>query len=310
VRSAPRHPRESLVASICARVLAETPTSIRPIVGNGVVNAVFAVETRSRSLVFRIQLDDPATGAFRKERWCMARASEAGVPGAEVVALGADGPHAYSIHTRLPGVVGTDYGGDLDRVWCELGRLTHRFHPVEVLGFGEHLGGPVGESPDTTLAAWVDAWVERALDNSLLVEAGVLSRPALDEARAIVSRIREWSGTPRLCHGNLSLSNVLVDGDDVFVIDWGTAAGHLAPHFDLAELRAWSTKPARAALDAFLSGYGLPVREYEALAESLAALQLWRVLTGAHWMLETGRATAATRAFAAEKVRRLLERTE
>lgn len=52
----------------------------------------------------------------------MERARAAGVPGAEVVAVGTHGAHAYAIHTRLPGVVGTKYTGDRGGVWHESGR--------------------------------------------------------------------------------------------------------------------------------------------------------------------------------------------
>jgi aminoglycoside phosphotransferase (APT) family kinase protein len=310
VRAAEQHSRESDVRAISQSVLGDTPVSIRPIVEDGVVNAVFSVETSRRELVFRIQFDSHEVGAFRKEQWCMDAARAAGVPGAEVVAVGTYGAHAYAIHTRLPGVVGTRYTGGHDGVWHELGRLARRFHSVEARGFGEHLGGPVGDAPDATLAAWVDGWVRRAFDSSLLVEGGVLSARELDQARRIVARIRDWTGRPQLCHGNLSLSNVLVDGDDVYVIDWGTAAGHLAPLFDLAELSAWSPENHTAGLHAFLSGYDLSSQAYGAMTEALETLQLWRVLTGAHWMLETDRARQEVLAFVADKARGLLERVQ
>jgi aminoglycoside phosphotransferase (APT) family kinase protein len=207
-------------------------------------------------------------------------------------------------------VVGTRYTGDVDRVWREIGRGARRFHQVEALGFGEHLGGPVGESPDTTLAGWVDGWDEPIFGTGRLVDHGLLSRRAFDRARAVLSQMRHWPGEPRLCHGNLSLSNVLVDGDDVFIIDWGTAAGHLTPQLDLAELHVWSAEPQPPGLKAFLIGYELSAREHAAMAESLDVLQLWRVLSSAQWLLETDRARPGTIEFLGQKARALVARQE
>ncbi len=303
--------RTAAVAGICAAALGEAPLSVRPIVGDGVVNAVFDVETSRAKLIFRIQFDDPFDGEFRKEAWCMERARGVGVPGPEVVAIGNHGPHAYAIHTKEAGVVGSRYTGDLEPVWRQIGQYAQRFHQVNALGFGPHLGGPVGgpvgDAPDTTLAGWVDWWEEFVFGSPFLVERGVLSARALDAARAIVPRTRAWSGEPRLCHGNLSLSNVLVDeAGRVVILDWGTAAGHLAPQFDLAELNAWSIDSQPQGLPAFLEGYGLSTGEYAAMGETLVVLQLWRLLSAGRWLLENDKAEPDTVEFLRNKLRSLL----
>ena len=299
--------RTTAVASICIDAIGEAPLSIRPIVG-GLVNAVFDVKTRQAQLIFRVQFDrHHLVGVFRKEEWCMERARAVGVPGPEAVAVGIHGLHAYAVHTKLPGVVGSRYAGDIDQVWRRIGRHACRFHQVKALGFGEHLGGPVGESPDTTLHGWVDWWDGFVFGTPLLVDRNVLSARAFDEARAILSQIGHWSGEPRLCHGNLALGNVIVDeSGEVFILDWGNAAGHLAPEFDVAELHAWSLDPEPPGLRAFLDGYGLSTSECEAKRDSLKVLQLWRSLSSARWMLENDRAQPGSIEFLRSKLRTLI----
>jgi Ser/Thr protein kinase RdoA (MazF antagonist) len=304
---------EGAVSAICQAALGEAPTSVLPILGDGRVNAVFEVRTADRPLILRVQPDGPEDGTFRKEQWCMERARTVGVPGAEVVALGTHEAYAYAIHTKLPGIVGSRSGADPDHMWREIGRLAARFHCVEALGFGEHLGGPVGdkpgplgERPDTTLPGWVDWWDDYTFGTGLLADRGVVTVSGFDAARALLASVRDGSGEPRMCHGNLSLSNVLVDGERVFVIDWGTAAGHLAPLFDLAELHAWTLDESPSAVGAFLAGYEISRGAYAQIREPLAVLQLWRVLSGASWMLKTGRDDPQSIAFARNKTRRLL----
>jgi aminoglycoside phosphotransferase (APT) family kinase protein len=301
-------PRTALVASICVAALGEAPLSIRPIADGGIVNTVFEVETQAAQLIFRIQFDRAdLEGAFLKERWCLERARAVGVPGPEVVAVGIHGSHAYAIHTRVHGVVGSRYTGDVAHVWREIGRYARRFHRVEARGFGEHLGGPLGEAPDTSLAGWVDGWDELLFSTPLLINRGLLSAAAFDAARARLAQIRCWSGVPRLCHGNLSLDNAIVDERGrVSIIDWGTAAGHLAPELDLAELHAWSIDPRPRSLTPFLEGYGLSTGECESMQETLEVLQLWRVLSGAWWMLANDRARLGVLDFLCAKLAALL----
>ena len=57
--------RTAAVAGICAAALGEAPRSIRGIVGDGVVNAVFDVETSRAKLILRIQSDDLFDAEFR-----------------------------------------------------------------------------------------------------------------------------------------------------------------------------------------------------------------------------------------------------
>jgi aminoglycoside phosphotransferase (APT) family kinase protein len=278
--------RTAQVAALCAYALGEAPASVQPIAGQGLVNAAFDVQTRRGRFVFRVQFDSDHDGEFRKEAWCMERAREAGVPGPEVVAIARHAGHTFAVHTWMPGVVGTLYRGDLSAVWCEMGRQARLFHQVRALGFGEHLGGAVGAAPDTSLAGWAYAWEEFIFNPPLLVDRRILTAPAFEAARKCVAGIGLWAGEPYLCHGDLALRNVLVDADgNVCLLDWGTATGHLAPQRDLAEVHAWSLDPDPPEVHDFSAGYGLAAREVAEQREALHALQLWRMLSSARWLL-------------------------
>lgn len=270
-----------LVAAMVRDGLTERVLEVREIVGAGIVNRVFDIECAGDRLVLRARFGSEQVGTFLKERWCAARAREAGIPTPEILSVGVLGTHAYSIQRWSPGTPGDRYRGDIRSLWETIGRWTKCIHSIEALGFGEELGGPV--SGDASLAGWVERQIAYALSDGELVKAAVLTA---SEARECEQRLREiaaWRCAPRLCHGDLGPRNVLVAEDgSITVLDWGTASGHAAPELDLAELLVWDVEPAH--VEAFLRGYGRSDAELVRLADRLRALQLWRMLTAARWL--------------------------
>ncbi|GLZ30670.1 aminoglycoside phosphotransferase [Lentzea sp. NBRC 105346] len=166
--------------------------------------------------------------------------------------------------------------------------------PGKALG---HLGRPSTASP----AAWTavgaavrllhDAplppWPGRSLDETAsqldaecewLIANDVLPTDLVTRNREIAeAALRPWR--PAFIHGDLQVSHVFVDGDEVTgVIDWTEAAQGDAL-FDLAAL----TLGAEEHLDDFLAGYGTDV--------DLDVLRAWwslRSLLGVRWLIEHG----------------------
>ena len=89
-----------------------------------------------------------------------------------------------------------------------------------------------------------------------------------------------------LCHADLSLRNALVDeGDTPWLIDWGSAAVHVVPHYDINEILHGS-RPAPDVLAALLDGYGLSRTEYEAMTPDLLALSALRQVDTLRWAID------------------------
>ena len=89
--------------------------------------------------------------------------------------------------------------------------------------------------------------------------------------------VRPW--TPTFIHGDLQLTHVFVDGDEVTgIIDWSEAAQG-DPLFDLATL----TLAHEEHLDDVLAGYGTDVDR-----DLIAAWWSWRCLVVVRWLAEHG----------------------
>ena len=81
------------------------------------------------------------------------------------------------------------YRGERGPIWNQIGRHARRFHAVPALGFGEHLGGPVGDAADTTLAGWVRSWDTHLFDRPSLVDGGLVNARACERARVALAEI-------------------------------------------------------------------------------------------------------------------------
>ncbi|MGI3786119.1 MAG: phosphotransferase family protein [Janthinobacterium lividum] len=161
--------------------------------------------------------------------------------------------------------------------------------------------GRLGEPSPASSAAWVatgatvrrlhDAplppWPGQSLDQlgsrldrecAWLVENGVLPADLVARNRRVAgAALRAW--TPVFVHGDLQLTHVFADGDEVTgVIDWSEAAQGDAL-YDLATL----TLGHEERLDEVVEGYGADVDR-----EVVRGWWSWRSLVAARWLIEHG----------------------
>ncbi len=82
---------------------------------------------------------------------------------------------------------------------------------------------------------------------------------------------------PRLCHGNLHPSNVIVQPSGAMcLIDWGTASGNYVPYSELVELFAWNT--GKDNIRCFCEGYGINGEDLHSMMYDIQTLVLLRLL--------------------------------
>jgi Ser/Thr protein kinase RdoA (MazF antagonist) len=144
-----------------------------------------------------------------------------------------------------------------------------------------------GAAIRTLHAAPLPPWPGRSLDEiaseldvecELLVRNGLLPADLVTRNRQVAeAALRPW--TPVFIHGDLQITHVFVDGDEVTgVIDWSEAARGDAL-YDLASL----TLGHEERLDDVVAGYGTDV--------DLDVIRAWwslRSLQAARWLIEHG----------------------
>lgn len=268
-----------------------TIADVAPVLGRGDVNQVYVVTTDdgARFVVRsnkRAELD-----RYHKEAWAIEHAGAAGVLVAPVLATGEVGQRAWMLQPFLRGTPGDELApGRREQAWRGIGEQMRLIHAVAVGGFGETL---------SDLAAGSEASWHKYLAYNLgeltasdpLLSLGVLDRGA----QAHLSSLFEYLATRPvrlgLCHGDVSLRNVIVRHRSVHVIDWGCAHGHFVPHYDLGVVLADSLGEHTAEFSALLDGYGIDRSCFERdIRSDVLALRALVAVDKVRWAFDRDRA--------------------
>ena len=260
-------PLTVLAAKLGAEALGDLDVVATQIVGAGTVNEVFRVEGSSGKVIVRLNAETHRVEEFSREREVMARARALGVKAPEVLKVGKLENVSYQVQSFVEGAHPKD--SDLRR-WEELGEVIRRVHEA---------------APD---AADAEVW-ERQVAYGLnqLGATDPLQELGLLDSHRSASLIEAWAPLPGLkvglCHGDVSMRNVIIDRDDgLILLDWGCAAFGVVPFVDVADI-VGTFDPVGAAVTAFLNGYGTSwdeIQETMALTATLKAVDLCR------WALE------------------------
>ena len=230
----------------------------------GQANEVYSVTTAAGSdLILRVGWrPDPR---FETEAAVIGVVRRGGIPAPEVVAVGRlqeeDGPTGYILEERLSGVMLRDLvlaGGELEPVLGELGELVAGIHQIGVQGYG-NLSPDLTASHSTCSQWFVDMFVERHLPGVIgALEGDAGAEHLVRRATELMTEQRSaLDACPaRLAHGDVSPTNVLVDGGRVTgIVDWESAKG--APQAnDLAWWTSGTVSLARPPdVELLLRGY-------------------------------------------------------
>lgn len=295
---------ELIVTEIALKELKKKPQNILQILDKGVRNKVFKVTAHSTEYIFRLNSEKRALAMYQKEKWCMDKAREVGVPTSECLYVGMSGEYAYMILSYIEGVNGDDSQLDKRDIFRKLGEYAQVFNSVQTAGFGRDTVDPdMGFTQ--TWEEFHDATMNKVVDNPVLVESGVFSREQIGKIKTRLSEMKDWNYRPHLCHGNLGSNNTVVNPDgEIFVIDWGNGAGHLAPHVDLADIIAWNS--TRIFLDDFLEGYGMSKDEFRKIEREVNDILILKLLDVMKWAISTDY-EVLNRKFVDQSVERILK---
>src|SRR3989344_578725 len=93
-------------------------------IGKGSNNKNFLAKSKDREIVIKLSLPHKEYKAYQdyiKEKWCIEKSKEIGVPGPNVLDVGKSQGRAYIIETFVPGVNGRKLKNKL-QIYRELGK--------------------------------------------------------------------------------------------------------------------------------------------------------------------------------------------
>lgn len=274
-----------IVSSVCDLPVAR----VTPLVGMGAVNLIYFVETPIGEIVVRLNKPEDSVakvrGDYEKEQWCIERASGAGVPGPEVLAVGEFAGRAFMLQKRVIGVNGKQSGREPVELLRVLGRYARLIHSIPTSGFGDSVEGFESGKAQEGWMRFVDYNLGELTDTDPLIALGVYIPEQQNAIREMFLWLRSLPLRIGLNHGDLARRNTIVDeAGQVTLLDWGCAEMHVVPHYDLYGLLHWYSLD-HGHLRAFLEGYGISEAEWGRLIPEVNAIVLLKAFDLTRWAI-------------------------
>ncbi len=285
--------------------------NISEIVGKGIVNRTFLVETFEGKFIFRAR-EANATAEYRKEKWCLEQAHKLGVPSPQVIYIGVCEDVSYMIETCVDGINGFE-GDKPEEAWFQIGSYAKKLHSIPVAGFGMELAdeqnGVFTDGFSPTLERQIEYNISQLTPDDVFRSLGIYDESHLNDIVKVFEYVG-WRGYRiGLNHGDLSLKNTMVDkNNNVSLIDYGCALAHVVPFYDFTyvlrdEFRANEANgTTEGMIRSFMAGYGISPGEFNDMKKDIFAVMLLNAFDKARWAFDRRRESIKEYATFANKV--------
>ncbi|MEM7654922.1 MAG: aminoglycoside phosphotransferase family protein [Bacteroidota bacterium] len=270
---------QHLLSHIFEQHLSESIESVSPIEGLGGVNHTFSVRGKTGEYVIRLNDAEEKAIEYKKEAICLTETGKLGILGPQVLAQGIHGKQVFLILEKLPGKNGTLATKEEQAyIWHQLGTYARIFQTI-----------PQIDDPEVQKDAFHQDWKARLAYNlkELNGEDELLRRQTLSpkehqQLQQLLHLLEGKDFPSGLVHGDVGPRNVLLDGEVVYLLDWGTAVINVVPHTELGLIRTYQrTSPLE--FQHFLEGMQIDVVAYQQLEREILLFNLLNHLDVYRW---------------------------
>ena len=256
-----------------------TPNISVNFVGGGSANKNFSIKSKEKEIIIKISLphkEHRALEDYKKEKWCIQKASKKGVSGPRVLGLGEFQGRAYMVQSFIPGINGKKLKNKL-KVFYNLGKYAKLIHSIKTSGFGEKLSDPKGIFSGSW-KKYLDYNIKSLSNGDKLIKLKVFDKHQAGKVKEIFQSMKRHRYTFGLNHGDLVAWNTLVEkSGKVRLLDWEYSEAHVVPHYDfinVLRLRYPRSKPKDEEINQFIKGYGMSQKEFNLLKPEIYKLTL------------------------------------
>lgn len=268
---------ENTIRCIVVSALGNNSFSFEEIKGGGVMNIVYKISFNDTTYILRMMQGEEYLAVYQKEQWCSDAAINAGIKTPKYITAGEMDGYAFSFQENVEGVQGIKVPHETQRIWFALGEYAEKYNQIQAPIFKI-------DYRDT---------VEKLLSSDLVTKLSLFSKARIGHIEKRLSSIYSRDFEPRLCHGNLHPSNVIVQPSGAMcLIDWGAASGNYVPCAELVELFTWNT--GKENIRYFCDGYGITMQNLHDMMYDIQTLVLLRLLRVLRSKIERGGAAKAS----------------
>jgi tRNA A-37 threonylcarbamoyl transferase component Bud32 len=269
---------KDLIHEIFSREFSEIILSVNEIKGLGSVNSVFEVHGRKGKYIIRLNTEEKRL-EYKKEHWCISSVRELGIPTPKVLSIGMLENFSFMVQEKVNGINGINYPLTKRRkIWEKLGSYVAIFQQIERI-----------EDEEVEKNEFHKNWKSRLRYNlnelneeDSLLKMKVFSKVEHKAIRIALSSFESIDFNVGLVHGDLCPRNVIINGDIIYLLDWGTAEINVIPHTEIGILLL-SEEASSVEIKYFLKGLGLTPNKYMEIENELKTLNLLHRLDKYRW---------------------------
>ena len=269
---------KNIIVEILDQELSETILSVNEITGLGSVNRVFEIHGRKGEYIIRLNTNEKKL-EYQKENWCISKTKDLGIPTPTVLSLGLVKNISFMVQKKVIGINGVKCNRtDKIKIWEKLGNYAKIYQQVKRIEENEVEENEFHKSWKSRL----EYNLRELNEEDSLVKKKIFNAVEHKKIRTALSSIESIDFNVGLVHGDLCPRNVIINGDLIYLLDWGTAEINVVPHTEIGVLLL-SEEASSVELNYFLKGLGLTPNKYMALEHELKILNLLHRLDKYRW---------------------------
>ena len=279
--------KKELINKIILNSVNQKVKTIKQIIGEGIVNEVFIVETQNRKLLLRIN-SLYSFEEFKKEEYCIKKASENGINVPNIITIGKFEKYAYSIYDYIEGENAKYSKLNKLEIWNKLWKYAQIINSIEVNGFGDRFSSK-DKKFHGSFKRFVDYNIRSLSKKDELIKRKIYSIDQIELIKNFFKELKDKKWKIGLTHNDLSLKNLIINNQGIYIIDCGSAEANMVPYFEFVEIMGCYLDlnvPKKKELEAFLEGYGVDINEFELMKGEISKLILLVSFDKLRWAID------------------------
>jgi len=265
---------EMFVNELYAEMFEKSPDNIEQITGLGFTNQVYKVILSDEINIIKLRKGLRAYDDFLKEKFCCEQAEKVGILTAKAICVDKYKNVSFIVQSYIDGVNGSLCPDKSELMWTSLGKYAKLLHSVEVKGYGFNMNDYNNgifhnyyidikdyidisdyfyNSFNPTLKSHIEYNISCVNQDDEFIKMGIYPPENINQIRKAFSSLFDINFELGLIHGDLSPKNTIINGDKVFLIDFGGANVGIVPFGELL----WIERNTEIEFEIFRKAYGI-----------------------------------------------------
>ena len=265
---------EAFVNELYTEVFGKSPDNVEQITGQGFVNQVYKVNICDEVYIIKLRKGLRAYNEFLKEKFCCKQAEKVEILTAKAICVDKYKDVPFIVQSYIDGVNGSLCPDKSELIWTALGKYAKLLHSIDVKGYGFNIKDDDNgifhnyavdikdytdvsdyfyNSFNPTLKSHIEYNISCINQEDEFIKMGVYTVENINQIREAFTSLLDINFELGLIHGDMSLKNTIINGDKIFLIDFGGAGVGIVPFQEFI----WIERNTEKEFEIFREAYGI-----------------------------------------------------